>query len=83
MCPARESSGHLEGYVLVVEGNVEGVVFTDSKPFGSRGYRVRRHISQLKKSTFPEQSLQAREKGQQKQESRQPDQIDKSIESVQ
>ena len=78
-----ESSGHLEGYVLVVEGNVEGVVFTDGKLFGSGGYRVRRHISQLKRSTFPEQCLQAQEKGQQKQESRQPDQRDKSIESVQ
>ena len=83
MRPVGESSGHLEGYVLVVEGNVEGVVFTDGKPFGSLGYRVRRHMSQLKRSTFPVQSLQAQEKGQQNQESRQPDQRDKSIESVQ
>ena len=64
MCPVGESSGHLEGYVLAVEGNVEGVVLTDGKPFGSRGYRVRRHISQLKRSTFPEQRLQTQEKGQ-------------------
>ena len=61
--------GHFEGYVLVVKSDVKGVVFTDGKPFGSRGYRVRRHISQLKRSTFPIQSLQAQEKGQQKQES--------------
>ena len=79
MCPARESSGHLEGYVLVVDG----VVFTDGKLFGSRVYRVRRHISQLKRSTFPEKSPLTLERGQQKQESRQPDQRDKSIESVQ
>ena len=83
MSPVGESSGHLEGYVLVVEGNVEGVVFTDGKPFGSGGYRERRHISQLKRSTFPVQSLLTREKGQQKQESRQPVQRDKSTESVQ
>ena len=83
MSPIWESSGHLEGYVFVVEGDVEGVFFTDGKPFGSLGYRVRRHMSQLKRSTFPVQSLQAQEKGQQNQESRQPDQRDKSIESVQ
>jgi len=47
-----ESSGHLKGYVLVVEGNVEGVVFTDGKLFGSLGYRVRKHISQLKGQRF-------------------------------
>ena len=33
MSPIWESSGHLEGYVFVVEGDEEGVVFTDGKPF--------------------------------------------------
>ena len=40
MSPIWESSGHLEGYVFVVEGDVEGVFFTDGKPFGSGGYPV-------------------------------------------
>ena len=40
MSPIWESSDHLEGYVLVVESDVEGVVFSDCKPFGSGGYPV-------------------------------------------
>ena len=43
---------------------------------------VRSHITQLKRSTIPVQSPLTQEKGQQKQESRQPDQRDKSTETV-